>query len=104
MEQEARAETKKQQESELVAEQKSWSWRKKRKPCCSLAQDLEDTSYARLFFLYEQSFYSLGEAVTVGGLTPSCAHMNVVLLRRCWWFGGFTGALLLLHRQRTRLS
>jgi hypothetical protein len=53
MEQEARAETKKQQESELVAEQKSWSWRKKRKPCCSLAQDLEETSYARLFFLYE---------------------------------------------------
>jgi hypothetical protein len=51
-----------------------------------------------------QSFYSLGEAVTVGGLTPSCAHMNVVLLRRWWWFGGFTGALLLLHRQRTRLS
>ncbi len=53
MEQEARAETKKQQESELVAEQKSWSLRKKRKPCCSLAQDLEETSYARLFFLYE---------------------------------------------------
>jgi hypothetical protein len=26
------------------------------------------------------------------------------LLRRWWWFGGFTGALLLLHRQRTRLS
>ncbi len=26
---------------------------KRRKPCCSLAQDLEETSYARLFFLYE---------------------------------------------------
>jgi hypothetical protein len=31
MEQEARAETKKQQKRELVAEQKSWSWRKKKK-------------------------------------------------------------------------
>jgi ERCC4-type nuclease len=30
MEQEARAETKKQQKRELVAEQKSWSWRKKK--------------------------------------------------------------------------
>ncbi len=28
------------------------------------------------------SSYPLGEAMAVGGLAPSCAHMNVVLLSR----------------------